>query len=151
LTHPLFCFVLFCFVLPHWDLPNHDASCHNLGIFENLSMSRVHQLGLRLFEDTVWKLLIIKPWFPWNLNKIKTEHCMDLGVFLVLLENLWRVKFNKVYFTIFKAKVWKILIFEWILLMEIQTNCKNWFWKEKSVEPSMCSHLGQWHHLHLYI
>jgi hypothetical protein len=26
--------------------------------------------------------------------------------------------------------VWKILIFEWILLLEIQTNCKNWVCKE---------------------
>ncbi len=44
---------------------------------------------------------------------------MDLGVFLALLENLWWVKFNKVYFTIFKAKVWKILVFEWNFMMEI--------------------------------
>jgi hypothetical protein len=70
---------------------------------------------------------------------------MDLGVFLVLLENLWWVKFNKVYFTIFKAKVWKILVFEWIFVMEIQTNCKFWFRKEKFVEHFMCSHLGQSH------
>ncbi len=38
--------------------------------------------------------------------------------------------FNGVFFTIFRAKVWKILIFEWILLLEIQTNCKNWVCKE---------------------
>jgi hypothetical protein len=38
--------------------------------------------------------------------------------------------------------VWKILIFERILLIEIQTNCKNWVWKENLVEPSMCSYLG---------
>jgi hypothetical protein len=30
-----------------------------------------------------------------------------------------------------RAKVWKILICEWILLLEIQTNYKNWVWKEK--------------------
>jgi hypothetical protein len=36
----------------------------------------------------------------------------------------------EVYFTIFRAKVWKILILEWILLLEIQTNCKNWVCKE---------------------
>ncbi len=35
----------------------------------------------------------------------------------------------------------EVLIFEWILLLKIQTNCKNWVWKEKSVEPSMCSHV----------
>ncbi len=54
----------------------------------------------------------------------------NLKVFLVLLESLWRVRFNRVYFTIFRAKVWKISIFEWILLLKIQTNCKNWVWKE---------------------
>jgi hypothetical protein len=31
-----------------------------------------------------------------------------------------KLRFNRVYFTIFRAKVWKILIFEWILLLEIQ-------------------------------
>jgi hypothetical protein len=57
----------------------------------------------------------------------------NLGVFLVLFESPWRFRFNKVYFTIFRAKLQKILIFEWILLLEIQTNCKNWVWKDKSV------------------
>jgi hypothetical protein len=33
-------------------------------------------------------------------------------------------------------------------VLEIQTNWKkNWVQKGKSVEPSMCSHLGQWHRL----
>jgi len=27
--------------------------------------------------------------------------------------------------------MWKIFIFEWISLLEIQTNCKNWVWKGK--------------------
>jgi endo-alpha-1,4-polygalactosaminidase (GH114 family) len=45
----------------------------------------------------------------------------NLGVFLlVLLENPQWVRFNGVYFTIFIAQVWKILIFEYILLLEIQ-------------------------------
>jgi len=26
--------------------------------------------------------------------------------------------------------------------------CRNWVWKEKSVEPLMCSHVGSWHRLH---
>jgi hypothetical protein len=45
-----------------------------------------------------------------------------------------------------------MLVFEWILLQEIQTNCKNWIWKEKSVETSMCSHLGHQHvdHISMY-
>jgi hypothetical protein len=52
----------------------------------------------------------------------------------MLLESLRQVRFNRVYFTIFRAKVWKIMIFEWFLLLGIQTNCKNWVWKENSVE-----------------
>jgi hypothetical protein len=64
-----------------------------------------------------------------------------LGVLLVLLlEILGQVTFNGVYFTIFIAKVRKILIFEWILLLEIFLNHKNWVWKEKSVESLTCSH-----------
>jgi len=44
---------------------------------------------------------------------------------VVLLESALEVRFNRVYFTIFRAGLWKILNFEWILLLEIQTNCKN--------------------------
>jgi predicted ABC-type exoprotein transport system permease subunit len=58
----------------------------------------------------------------------------------MLLESPHQVRSNRCYFTIFRATVWKILIFEWILLLEVQTNSKNWVWKEKSVELSMCSH-----------
>jgi hypothetical protein len=50
---------------------------------------------------------------------------------------------NKIYLTILKAKEWKILIFEWILLLEIQTICKTWVWKEKLVEPSKCLHITE--------
>jgi hypothetical protein len=41
---------------------------------------------------------------------------------MILLESPQQVRFNKVHFTIFRTKVWKILIFEWVLLLEIQTN-----------------------------
>jgi hypothetical protein len=41
-----------------------------------------------------------------------------------------------------------MLVSEFILLLEIQTNCKKWVWKKKSVEFSMCLHLGQWHMLY---
>ncbi len=59
-----------------------------------------------------------------------------VNVFGVVEKPQW-VGFNGVYFTIFKANVGKILIFEWILLLEIQTNCKNWVWKEK------CAHIAE--------
>jgi hypothetical protein len=63
-------------------------------------------------------------------------------VFLVLSESPQQHRLNGVYFTIFRAKVWKKFCLEWILLLDIQTNCKNWVWKENSVELSMCLHLG---------
>jgi hypothetical protein len=57
----------------------------------------------------------------------------------MLLESFQRVQFNRVYFIILRAKVWEtLLIFESIFWLKIQTNCKTWVWKEKSVEPSMC-------------
>jgi hypothetical protein len=49
----------------------------------------------------------------------------------MLLESPQQVRYKRVYFTIFRANMWKILIFEWILLLEIQTICKNRVWKEK--------------------
>jgi hypothetical protein len=69
-----------------------------------------------------------------------------LGAILVLLEALGKSDIIE-FVSKFRTKVWKILIFEWILLLEIETNCKSWVWKEKSVEPSMSSHLGQQHEL----
>jgi hypothetical protein len=38
----------------------------------------LHQLGLRLFGATMWKLLIIEPFFQWELNKIETEDCIRI-------------------------------------------------------------------------
>jgi len=80
---------------------------------------------------------------PMHIFISKLNVIWNLGAFLVLLKSPWWARFNRVYFTIFRAKVWKILIFEWILLLKIQTNCKNWVGKENSVELSMCSYLGQ--------
>ncbi len=78
------------------------------------------------FEAMVWKLLIIEPFFQRKLNKIKTENFIGiLGLFLSLLESPRWVRFDQVYFTIFRVKVWEILIFDRILLLEIQTDCQN--------------------------
>jgi hypothetical protein len=53
----------------------------------------VHQLGLKLFEVKVWKLLIIESFFQSKLNKIKTENYIEVwgegGMFLVLLKSPW--------------------------------------------------------------
>jgi hypothetical protein len=128
------CFVLFCFV--SWDLPNHPASCRALGIYRKLLMSTG---ASRLFGATVWKLLIIEPFSQWKLNKNQNwKQHWNLGAFLDLHQ---RVRFNRVYFRIFRAKVWKLLTFEWILSLEIQTNCNKWVWKEKSVELCTLPHL----------
>jgi hypothetical protein len=60
----------------------------------------------------------------------------------MLLESPPHLRFNRVYFIIFRAKVWKILIFEWILLLEIQKNCKNWIWKENLLSLQ-CVHIAK--------
>jgi hypothetical protein len=53
------------------------------------------------------------------------------------LESPQCVRLNRVYFTIFRAKVWKILIFEWILFtlgamaqatLEIENNREKYFY-----------------------
>ncbi len=121
------CFVLFYFV--SWDLPNHPASCRALGIFGKLLMKRG---ASKLFGATVWKLLIIEPLSQWKLNKIKTEN--STGIWGCSWNSI-RESGNRVYFTIFRATVLKILTFEWILSLEIQINCKKWVWTEKSVDP----------------
>jgi hypothetical protein len=142
------CFVLFV----NWDLPSHNVSCDAHYIFETLfdvAISQattlhvvlivvsskhfwwwlwVHQLGLRLFGVIVWMLLIIEPFFS-----TKTK-----------------VRFNKFYFTIFKAKVWNVFNF-WVDFVVGNSNklqklgCEK---EKKAVETSMCSHLDQWHKLH---
>ncbi len=59
-THPLFCF--FYHIKISQTMALHAT--HALVIVGKLSMSiGVHQIGLRLFGATMWKLLIIEP-FP---------------------------------------------------------------------------------------
>ncbi len=57
------------------------------------------------------------------------------------LESPWQVRFNRVYFTIFRAKLWKGLIFEWIFLLEIQTNCRKLGLEGNIIRAlNVCSH-----------
>jgi hypothetical protein len=51
-----------------------------------------------------------------------------LGAFVVLLENLWRAKFNRVYFTIFKA--WMILFVSVFCCWKFKQIEKNGFGKK---------------------
>jgi hypothetical protein len=127
-----------------------EVSCRTLCIFRKLSMSRgaLTWLVWDCLGAMVWKLLNIEPFSQWKLNKIKTENCIGiLGEFVVFLESPRWVRFNRVHFTIFRAKVRKILIFGVDPLSKIQPNWWNWVWMEKSVGHSMCSHLGQAHTL----
>jgi hypothetical protein len=85
--------------------------------------------------DLVWDCLEVRCGSYWflnhflneKLNRIETENC--IGIWECFSWCCWKalcwVKFIRVYFTIFRAKVWKILSFEWILLLEIQSNCKS--------------------------
>jgi len=60
---------------------------------------------------------------------------------LLALESPWQVRFNRVYFTNFRAKVWKRLIFEWIFgCWKFKQIAENWVRKETLFEPSMCVH-----------
>ncbi len=59
----------------------------------------------------------------------------------MLLESLRQVRFNRVYFTIFRAKVWKIMIFEWFLLLGIQTIAKIGFGRKIQLSPE-CVHIA---------
>ncbi len=108
MTHALFCVMS----MLRSDLQNHSASCHTFGIVGKLSMRRDaltwFEFGLRLFQAMMWE--VIDHYSQWKLNKI--ESCIGIWVvFLVLLESPRWVRFNRVYFTIFRAKVWKVLMF----------------------------------------
>jgi len=135
---PLFCFVSFC----HAEISKPLGA---LGIFIKPFLDE--RVGAM-----VWKLLIIEPFSQWKLNEIKTENCIGVWKHSWCWQKLALgesdlIEFN---FTISRAKVWKILIFEWIFvvgnwnkLQKLSLEGKN-----KSVDLSMCSHLGQGHRLH---
>jgi len=135
---------LFCFVMLRWDPPK--PWCFMLcSLISSKSFwwVGVQWLGWRQFGATVWrKLLIIESFSQWKLNKIKTEKLYwNLGWFLVLLEGPWWVRFNWVYCTIFRAKMWKILIFEWILLLEKFKQITNiGFGRNNQLNPQ-CVHI----------
>jgi len=112
---------------------------HSFDIIRKLS---TRDTNLVWFE-TAWKLLIIEPFSQWKLNKIEIwKLYWNLEVFLMLLESPSSELFNRVYFTIFSAKVWKILIFVWTLLLEIQNKLQkiNWVRKEKISWSPECVH-----------
>jgi len=113
-------FVFFYFVLSCWNFRNQIASCNVIDIFENLTMSRGTLTWVEFFGNYNAKVLLNH--FLVNINKIIIFKNLNPKVYLVFLKNSCKVKFNEVYFIIFILKVWKILKFEWVLLLKIQNN-----------------------------
>jgi hypothetical protein len=73
-------------------------------------------MGAPTWLETVWsymwKLFIIQSFSEWKLNKNQNWKLhWNLGAFRGVVESPQWVKFNRVYFTIFRAKLWKIWVF----------------------------------------
>jgi hypothetical protein len=113
--------------LSHWSLPNCSASCYALGIFKKLSMSRVHWLGLKLFGVIVWKLFIIESFFQWKLITSKLKIVLEIGGIPGVGGKCLA---NQIYFTILRAKVWKMLIFNGFCCYEFKQIAKIEFGKK---------------------
>ncbi len=103
---------------------------NKINIFLNAKVSQNYDVE----AIDYWTIFSMKT--KWNQN---WKLYWNLGVFLMLLESIQRATFNRVYFTIPRAKVWEILIFEQILLIELQTNCKNCKMEGKILSPQ-CVH-----------
>ncbi len=132
---------MFCFILSCWNFPNQITSYNAIDIFKNLTMNRGAQIWVEKFWSynakaiDYWTIFLIK------INKIiKKKFRSNPKVYLVLLESNSWIRFNEIYFIIFILNMWKILNFEWILLLKIQN-----FYNKLGLERKMswvCSHLG---------
>jgi hypothetical protein len=113
----LFCFVLFCFALVV-RLICSKSRCfmpHSWYLQKALCEYGCTDLVWDCLELHMWKLLIIESFvlsMKTNYNRNWNLHC-NLRVFLWLLESPRWVRFSRVYFTVFRAKVWKIFEF-WV-------------------------------------
>jgi len=109
------CFVLFCAEIS--QITMFDAVL--LVSSESFLWVLVHQHGWRLFRAMVWRLLIIESFSQWKLNQIKIKNCIEIWghswCCWKALEQSDLIEF----ISQFSEQVWKILIFEWILLLEI--------------------------------
>jgi hypothetical protein len=76
ITTSIYC--LFCFVY-HIEI-SQTTMLHVVFFIslESFWLVLLHQLCLRLFGATMWKLLIIEPFFQWKLIKIETENCIRM-------------------------------------------------------------------------
>jgi hypothetical protein len=72
----------------------------------------VHRLGFKLFGATVWELLIIELFSQWQLNKIKTENCIEIWEFSRCYWKAFEESDLMEFISQFsELKMWKILIF----------------------------------------
>jgi hypothetical protein len=93
---------LFCFV---FTPRSPKSQCFMLSSRYLLLMSMVALTWLETGWSSVWKLLIIEPFSQWNLNKTQTENCIRIWEYSwCCWKALWWVRFNRVYFTIFRGK-----------------------------------------------
>jgi hypothetical protein len=112
-----------------------------LVLLESSPWVGVHWLGLRLFGDMVWKLLIIEPFSQWKWNKIKTENCLGIwGCSWCCWKALGDSDLIKFISQFSELKCGRYLFFEWILLLKIQTNCKKIGFGRKNLLSPPCVH-----------
>ncbi len=131
------CDALFCLAESLRDLPHHSASCHTLGVFEKLSMSK----GC---IDLVWKCLAIRcgsyslfePFSQWKLNNWHWKLYWNLGALLVLLESPYVTKLDLIEFISQSSELrcGRYWFLSGFCCWKFKNNCKNWVGKEKLVE-----------------
>jgi hypothetical protein len=104
-----------CFMLHPWYL------------WKALDEWGVHRFGLRLFGAMMWKLsmIIIESFSQWKLYKIKSENRIGIRKHSWCCWKAFGKSDLIKCVTIVRAKVCKILMFEWILLLEVQKNYKK--------------------------
>jgi hypothetical protein len=127
---------IFCFVIMISPKPRCFRLCYGT-CHQKFSMNRGATTWFRMFGTTMWNLLIIEPFFHWIFWKTKIENYIGTwGVFLVLLESLHQVQFNKVDFVILRPKMWTILLkFWWVpIVVESSNKLQKGVWKENSIE-----------------
>ncbi len=115
--HPLFCFVLFYHIKISQTMALHATLLLSSESSSSLSLS-MSRVASTWFET---KCLELRCGSYWLLNHFLNNDWNQKSKLKTALESPQLVTFNRVYFTIFRAKVvWKILIFlEWILMQEI--------------------------------
>jgi hypothetical protein len=100
----------------------------------------------------MWKLLIMEPFSQWKLKNFENwKLYWNLRAFLVLLERPQQLRFNQVYFTIFRAKVWKILIF-WVYFVARISNKLQKLGLEGKISWAfnVCAHIVEFRNFQLW-